>query len=152
MRVSTCFFPIANDGADSRDLIVPAFVNFVYVDKKLSSAIPAGIISRVPILSTPLLLEAYAFLRPPALVLHPSSMSEIEAIGLLRDRKDPMHGENVALPGYKPYQGAASRDEWDAYHARLYDANARVMRKLLEDVRQRGVIEPGVSIAETEAL
>jgi hypothetical protein len=129
--------------ANDRDLILPAFVNFVYVDHKLSSAIPTGIISRVPILSTPLLLEAYSFLRSPALVLHPSSMSEIEAVRLLRARQDPMANEGVVLPGYQPHRGTASREEWDLYHQRLYDANARVMRDLLQRTRQRGIVRAG---------
>jgi len=141
-----------SDTADDRDLILPAFVDFVYVDHKLSSAIPAGIISRVPILATPLLLEAYAFLRPPALVLHPSSMSEVEAVRLLRARQDPMAGEAVALPGYTPYQGAASPAEWDKYHQKLYDANARVMRTLLQRIRQRGVVQAGGAEAGDETL
>lgn len=136
--------------AYNRDLILPAFVNFVYVDHKLSSAIPTGIISRVPILSTPLLLEAYSFLRSPALVLHPSSMSEIEAVRLLRARQDPMAGEDVVLPGYKPYQGSASRFEWDRYHQRLYDANARVMKNLLQHTRLREFVQSGGVRAEDE--
>lgn len=64
-------------------------------------------------------------------------MSEIEAVRLLRARQDPMVNEDVVLPGYQPYQGAASREEWDTYHQRLYDANARMMRNLFRHTRRR---------------
>ena len=148
-----------------RDLIVPAFRDFVYVDLKLSSAIPAAIISGVPILATPLLLSGYSFLRPPALILHPSGMSEISAIGLLRQGVDPMSylpGIPLLLPSTapEPVDGMSiARDhaleaaeqrfhghglvlrtidgQWDRYHQTLYEANAMMMRRLLLDIEAR---------------
>ena len=77
-------------------------------------------------------------------------MSEIEAVRLLRARHDLMPKEDVVLPGYKPYQGTASREEWDTYHRRLYDANARVMRTLLRRTRQRGIVRGGGARAADE--
>ena len=146
--------------AHDRDLIVPAFTDFVYVDLKLSSAIPAAIISKVPILATPLVLESYSFLRPPALVLHPSGMSEVAAIGLIRQGIDPMSylpHMPALLPTSAPEplfpsiwhhgprdpkrsihgDSRALADEWQRYHKTLYDANALMMRRLLLDLEDR---------------
>ncbi|WWC67964.1 uncharacterized protein I206_101883 [Kwoniella pini CBS 10737] len=73
----------------SMDLVLPAFVGWTYLEKKLSSAIPAAIVSRVPILGSELLLNAYQFLRNPAIELHSLGLREIEAIELLRKGIDP---------------------------------------------------------------
>ncbi|WVW81104.1 hypothetical protein I302_103095 [Kwoniella bestiolae CBS 10118] len=73
----------------SMDLVLPAFMGWTYLEKKLSSAIPAGIVSRVPVLGSELLLNAYQFLRDPSIVLHAPGLREIEAILLLRKGIDP---------------------------------------------------------------
>jgi hypothetical protein len=118
---------------------VPAFVDFVYVTHKLSSAIPAGIIARVPILATPLHLEAYSFLRSPAIALHPVGMGEVEAIGLIRRGVDPMTfdlSRDPVLPGYAGPQPGTPAD-WDAYHSRINYANGRMMKSLLADLSSK---------------
>ncbi|KAK6906848.1 hypothetical protein I203_100835 [Kwoniella mangroviensis CBS 8507] len=73
----------------SMDLVLPAFMGWTYLEKKLSSAIPAGVVSRVPVLGSELLLNAYQFLRDPSIVLHAPGLREIEAILLLRKGIDP---------------------------------------------------------------
>ncbi|WWC92046.1 uncharacterized protein L201_007000 [Kwoniella dendrophila CBS 6074] len=73
----------------SMDLILPAFVGWNYYEKKLSSAIPAGIVSKVPVLGSEILLNSYQFLRDPSIVLHASGLKEIEAIELLRKGINP---------------------------------------------------------------
>ncbi|WVQ95756.1 hypothetical protein IAU59_002855 [Kwoniella sp. CBS 9459] len=73
----------------SMDLVLPAFIGWTYLEKKLSSAIPAGIVSKVPILGSELLLNAYQFLREPSVILHQPGMTEIEAIASLRQLIDP---------------------------------------------------------------
>ncbi|WVF68092.1 hypothetical protein IAT40_002855 [Kwoniella sp. CBS 6097] len=73
----------------SMDLVLPAFIGWTYLEKKLSSAVPAGIVSKVPILGSELLLNAYQFLRDPSIILHQPGMTEIEAIASLRQSVDP---------------------------------------------------------------
>ena len=69
---------------------------------------------------------------------------------LLRATQDPMAGEDIVPPGYRPYQGPASRLEWDRYHQRLYNANARVMKNLLQHTRLREFVQSGGVRAEDE--
>jgi hypothetical protein len=91
---------------------------------------------QVPILATPLVLEAYSFLRPPAVILHPSGTSEIEAIRLLRDYRNPMSllaSTSVQLAYTDWQQGMfGSNEQWEAYHQTLYHANADVLREIIE--------------------
>nr|XP_018259482.1 uncharacterized protein I303_08411 [Kwoniella dejecticola CBS 10117]OBR81640.1 hypothetical protein I303_08411 [Kwoniella dejecticola CBS 10117] len=93
----------------SMDLILPAFVGWTYLEKKLSSAIPAAIISRVPLLGSELLLNAYQFLREPAIILHKPGMREIEAIGLLRKGLDPYTANKPVFQDRSPLEAENSR-------------------------------------------
>nr|XP_031857893.1 uncharacterized protein CI109_006689 [Kwoniella shandongensis]KAA5524965.1 hypothetical protein CI109_006689 [Kwoniella shandongensis] len=89
----------------SMDMVLPAFIGWTYLERKLSSAIPAGIVSRVPILGSELLLNAYEFLRVPAIQIEAAGLREIEAIRLLREGIDPYTSQfttsppRVLLPG-----------------------------------------------------
>lgn len=93
-----------------------------------------------------MLLEAYAFLRPPAIVLHPAGTSEIEAIFLLRQGIDPMTLAPRARPLLPDYAGwdatsnfADTLKAWQLYHERIYAANAAMMSIVLADVQQQRV-------------
>ncbi|OCF41271.1 hypothetical protein I317_04929 [Kwoniella heveanensis CBS 569] len=94
----------------SMDLVLPAFIGWTYLEKKLSSAIPAGIVSKVPILGSELLLNAYQFLRDPSIVLHQPGMTEIEAIAALRASIDPSNpSSSKAL---LPVDSRSDAPEW----------------------------------------
>ncbi|KAK8850315.1 hypothetical protein IAR55_004232 [Kwoniella newhampshirensis] len=82
----------------SMDLVLPAFIGWTYLEKKLSSAIPAGVVSRVPILGSELLLNAYEFLRVPALQVEAAGLREIESVRLLREGIDPYASQFTSSP------------------------------------------------------
>ncbi|WRT70474.1 uncharacterized protein IL334_007472 [Kwoniella shivajii] len=157
----------------SMDLVLPAFMGWTYLEKKLSSAIPAGIVSRVPILGSELLLNAYQFLRDPSIVLHAPGLKEIEAISLLRKGIDPNTQHKPLLPAsssssstddnaYDTQQSnrgsgqlpmgmrnrkrgnvvssksfGATREDWDQYHDKLYEANSEMMFDLLDKLSRK---------------
>ncbi|WWC72365.1 uncharacterized protein I206_106327 [Kwoniella pini CBS 10737] len=83
----------------SMDLILPAFIGWTYLEKKLSSAIPAGVVSKVPILGSELLLNSYQFLRDPSIILHAPGLKEIEAIEMLRKNIDPYTNQPISKIG-----------------------------------------------------
>ncbi|WWC65461.1 uncharacterized protein I303_108079 [Kwoniella dejecticola CBS 10117] len=89
----------------SMDLILPAFVGWTYLEKKLSSAIPAGVVSRVPVLGSELLLNAYQFLRDPSIVLHAPGLREIEAVEMLRKGIDPYTNRPLARTHHQAVTG-----------------------------------------------
>lgn len=75
------------DDLATMDLLLPAFASSTYLSSKTSSSIPAGILAGVPILASSLHLKVYEYLQPPAAIPHPSSMTEVEAIRRLRERR-----------------------------------------------------------------
>ncbi|KIO19615.1 hypothetical protein M407DRAFT_11308 [Tulasnella calospora MUT 4182] len=67
------------------DIVIPGFsTEGLYLTLQASSTVHTALENRVPILATRAIVEAYPHIAGVASIVRPASLSEMEAIGLLR--------------------------------------------------------------------
>ncbi|KIO16683.1 hypothetical protein M407DRAFT_33668 [Tulasnella calospora MUT 4182] len=81
--LDTSFYELSQ----SIDLVVPAFLNRECRRRQASSAVYSAAMSHIPLLTTQDLLKCYPHLTSEGVILRPSTISEMEAIGLFRGAK-----------------------------------------------------------------
>ncbi|KIO26405.1 hypothetical protein M407DRAFT_243758 [Tulasnella calospora MUT 4182] len=143
----------------SMDIVIPAFSpKGGYLTLQASSTIHTALENHVPILATRAMWEAYPHIRGMPSVLRPASLSEMEAIGLLRGARissespgvnfgllrshNPKGSENCIGPSEfcDDVQGMLRRgwkrtpEEWDTYLEGIWEKNERSIEHILRDM------------------
>jgi len=109
------------------DALIPAFSSENYLKSVASSSIPAAFMTRTPVLASPAHVRAYGYLAPPGVIVRPSSMSDAEAIALLRAGRDLLAGTTISGNHFNFTQYA----DWNEYEESVLDANAATWRRIL---------------------
>lgn len=94
---------------------MPAFQHIGYFDATASSSVTAALITRLPILVTPMHLESYKYLRDPAIIMRDLHVSDLQAIRELRQQR----------PLSRP-----SSARWEAMFKSIQAENAALWRRL----------------------
>ncbi|KZO90813.1 hypothetical protein CALVIDRAFT_558495 [Calocera viscosa TUFC12733] len=115
------------------DVLIPAFSADTYLTSVASSSIPAALMTRTPILASPAHLRAYAYLAPPAVIVRPSSMTDAEAISLLRAGRDLLNG--LAISGNR--FNLEQHSNWDEYEDSMLAHNSATWRTILARVNSK---------------
>jgi len=124
------------DTLSEMDALIPAFSNEEYLTTVSSSSMPAAIMSRTPVLASVAHMRSYRSLASPAAIVRPNSMSDAQAISLLRQGKDPMQGMATSGDGIT----YSSFSNWDDYIDSILEENDRTWRAILSRgaaIRQR---------------
>ena len=107
----------------TQDILLPAFAwTTLYLQISASSSIAAAILSHTPILVSTREMQAYSYLRPPAVVLRKRGEDEVEAIARIR-----------AAGSYH----ATREEDWEQYIEELTADNLKVMKRLLRPAQPR---------------
>lgn len=97
--------------------MLPAFADVdLYTRRAASSAIPAAMMARTPVLVTNLEREAYAYLEEPAFILREEGEDEMEAVARIRKG-------GAAISG--------TEHQWAEYERRLLRRNEDALRRIL---------------------
>ncbi|KAG8943817.1 hypothetical protein FRC04_002511 [Tulasnella sp. 424] len=143
----------------SMDIVIPGFsIQGGYLTQQASSTVHTALENRIPILATRTMLEAYPHIAGIASIFRPASLSEMEAIGLLRGAKINSENPDVdfsevgspASTGSQKCVGPLefcqdvramlehgwrrNRTEWDRHLQDVWKKNERLIGEILRDL------------------
>lgn len=124
------------------DVLLPAFIDDLYVQARSSASIPTAVIAETPLLANAPLLEAYTYLNPINYILSPLAWSAVASLATLRRGGDPWVEEFGAVPPPAPpplqphwWTRRSEQPEHfstsEEYRRALRSVNAEVWRRIL---------------------
>jgi len=113
----------------SMDLLIPAFQGEGYYTDSASSSIPAAIIGHIPSLVTRMHMNAYSYLDSRSVVIRPSSISTMAAVGLLRKNGSTLSNVNRGdnKNDFLPWSWPRSDEGMEGYRDSIYKQNYQTL-------------------------